>query len=97
MQLPLDKQMLYVRGAIQRYDGYRQHSAMERKVLQFMDKLNYSEYGSLKVMLLASLLEYQTPGGLTEEQVIADRRLARQPTASCQFARRGRTEGRSEE
>lgn len=61
--------------------SYREQSALDRKVIYFTDRYTYSDKGSLGLMLLSSNLAYETPGGLTLEQMQADRRQARPGTA----------------
>ncbi len=62
--------------------SYREQSAMERKVIYLTDRHSYSDKGSIGLMLLSSNLQYETPGGLTLEQMQADRRQARPRTAT---------------
>ncbi|QNK62192.1 TonB-dependent receptor [Pedobacter sp. PAMC26386] len=52
----------------QRSDGYRDHSAMERKYFQLHQKWDYSPQTSLAALLFYSDLHYETPGGLTADQ-----------------------------
>nr|WP_199077005.1 TonB-dependent receptor [Pedobacter sp. ASV19] len=54
--------------AYQHGDGYRDHSAMDRKYLQLSQKLDYSAVASAKALFFYSDLHYDTPGGLTEAQ-----------------------------
>ncbi len=61
--------------------SYREQSAMERRVVYLTDRFQYSDKGSIGFMLLNSSLQYETPGGLTLEQLQADRRQARPGTA----------------
>lgn len=62
--------------------SYREQSALERKVIYLTDRLSYSGKGSIGIMLLSSNLHYETPGGLTLEQMTKDRRQARPGTAT---------------
>lgn len=66
----------------QRSDGYRAHSKLNRLYVQASDQWRYSARGSLNLLVLYSKLAYQTPGGLTESQYLADPRLARPATAT---------------
>lgn len=71
---------LNIDQAYERYDGYRQNSAMHRNFFQAADKVHLSENDDLKILGLYSNLFYQTPGGLTLAQYNADPHLARLPT-----------------
>ncbi|WP_294321796.1 TonB-dependent receptor [uncultured Chryseobacterium sp.] len=61
-------------------DSYREQAKVRRKQVFVKDHFKYSEKGMLKAMLMYSDLDYQTPGGLTLEQMYADRRQARPAT-----------------
>lgn len=61
-------------------DSYRAQSKVKRKQFFVKDNFQYSDYGLLKMMLMYSDLDYQTPGGLTFEQVQNDRKQARPAT-----------------
>ena len=65
-----------------RTDSYREQSAVERKQIFIKDHFQYSKNAELKAMILLSDLDYQTPGGLTLEQMQADRKQARPKTAT---------------
>ncbi|MEY8759591.1 TonB-dependent receptor [Chryseobacterium tongliaoense] len=65
-----------------RTDSYRKQSAVERKLIFLKDRFQYTEKASLHAMLLFSDLNYQTPGGLTLEQMQIDRKQARPATAT---------------
>ncbi|WP_419870276.1 TonB-dependent receptor [Chryseobacterium sp. CT-SW4] len=64
-----------------RTDSYREQSAVERKQVFLKDRFEYSKKGTLHAMLLISDLKYETPGGLTLEQMQADRKQSRPATA----------------
>ncbi len=49
-------------------DGYRENSAFNRKTFQTAHQINYNSKGVLKVFVLYTDLDYQTPGGLTLAQ-----------------------------
>jgi iron complex outermembrane receptor protein len=68
---------LDVSQAYQSYNGYRQHSGMYRDYFQLVDKWTYSSKNSLKFLGFYSDLDYQTPGGLTWSQFIANPQSAR--------------------
>jgi len=61
----------------QQSDGYREHSAMERKVFQLALHSNPTEKQSLSTQILYSDLNYQIPGALNAAQVEVNRRQAR--------------------
>lgn len=61
-------------------DSYREQAKVRRKQFFVKDHFKYSEKGLLKAMLMYSDLDYQTPGGLTLEQMTYDRRQARPAT-----------------
>ncbi len=63
-------------------DGYRRHSAMDRKYLQLTDELRYSPKGSLRLFLFYADLNYETPGGLTLPQFQNNPRAARPATSA---------------
>jgi len=70
-----------------RTDSYREQSAVQRKQIFLKDHYQYSEKASLKAMLLYTDLDYETPGGLTLEQMQADRKQARPATAALPGAK----------
>ncbi|ASW72877.1 TonB-dependent receptor [Chryseobacterium piperi] len=70
-----------------RTDSYREQSAVERKQIYLKDRFQYSKKGMLNAMILWSDLNYQTPGGLTLEQMNTDRRQSRPATATLPGAR----------
>ncbi|RZK81076.1 MAG: TonB-dependent receptor [Pedobacter sp.] len=63
--------------AYQTNDGYRNHSAMQRKYIQALQKWNYNPNASLKSLIFYSDLNYQTPGGLTAAQFADNPKLSR--------------------
>jgi iron complex outermembrane receptor protein len=66
----------------QTYDGYRQNSRMHRNYLQAGDAYQYGQKSELRVLVMYSDLDYQTPGGLNLAQMQANPRSARLPTAT---------------
>lgn len=67
-------------------DSYREQSKVNRKQIFLKDNFQYSEKGILKGMLMYSDLDYQTPGGLTLEQMNFNRKQARPATAASSGA-----------
>ncbi|WP_316823618.1 TonB-dependent receptor [Pedobacter gandavensis] len=70
------KYNINITQAYQRSDGYRDHSAMDRKYFQVSQQLNYSRHNKLKASIFYSDLHYNTPGGLNLAQYME------RPTAS---------------
>lgn len=63
--------------SIQKSDGYRRNSSMNRKGLLLSSGWSYSKSAELKALLLYSDLYYQTPGGLTAALLDQNPRQAR--------------------
>jgi len=63
-----EKYSLSLTQAYQRSDGYRDHSGMNRKYLQALQKYDYHPNASLKALLFYSDIHYNTPGGLNLTQ-----------------------------
>ncbi|GAB3940909.1 TonB-dependent receptor PqqU [Spirosoma harenae] len=63
-------------------DGYRDQSAMVRDNLSLTASFNVSPKRTVSVLALYSDLRYQTPGGLTEAQFLANPRASRPATAT---------------
>lgn len=61
-------------------DSYRDQSAVQGKEIFLKDEFHYAKSASLKAMILLADLAYETPGGLTLEQMQADRKQARPAT-----------------
>lgn len=61
-------------------DSYREQSKVVRKQIFLKDHFQYAQNGSLKAMILYADLDYQTPGGLTLEQMQMNRKQARPAT-----------------
>lgn len=68
---------LNISQSYQRSDGYRDHSAMERKYLQINQQWDYNKAAKLKALLFYSDLHYETPGGLTAALYALDPKLSR--------------------
>jgi iron complex outermembrane receptor protein len=75
------KASLQVQQSFHRSDGYRDHSAMQRHFLQVNSRWQYTEDAHFKGMLFYSDLDYETPGGLTLEQLENNPRASRPATA----------------
>lgn len=63
-------------------DGYRQQSALRRDVVQWNGKWNMSTKESLSFLAFYSNLHYETPGGITQQQMDSIPTLARQPAGT---------------
>ncbi|MEP0712307.1 MAG: TonB-dependent receptor, partial [Algoriphagus sp.] len=61
----------------QQADGYREHSAMDRKVFQLGSFFPVSEKQEIRTQLLISDLNYQIPGALNSDQLATDPTQAR--------------------
>lgn len=61
----------------QRSEGYREHSAVDRKVFQLAGHYFPSAKQRLSTQILYSDLNYQIPGALTEQQFLENPRQAR--------------------
>jgi iron complex outermembrane receptor protein len=81
-----DKYQFLLSQSYQRSDGYREHSAMDRKYIQLFQKYDYSASANIKALLFYSDLHYNTPGGLTAAQFALNPRLSRQATAFTKSA-----------
>jgi iron complex outermembrane receptor protein len=80
------KYTINITQAYQRSDGYRDHSGMGRKYFQLLQKYDYAKNASLKALLFYSDLHYNTPGGLTAAQVLADPKASRPATPATKSA-----------
>ncbi|AOM78058.1 TonB-dependent receptor [Pedobacter steynii] len=72
-----NKYNLNITQAYQRSDGYRDHSAMDRKYFQILQKYTYAKDRQLKALIFYSDLHYNTPGGLTAAQYEENPKAAR--------------------
>jgi iron complex outermembrane receptor protein len=63
-------------------DGYRQQSALRRDVVQWNSKWKMSGKETLSFLAFYSNLHYETPGGITQNQMDSLPTLARQPTST---------------
>ncbi len=77
----LGKHYLTVKGSYQYAKGYRDQSGMQRMNLLVSDHFRINYNSSLDLFVLAAHLDYETPGGLTAEQFLADPTQARPATA----------------
>ena len=64
-------------------DGYRQNTRLRRDVLQWNGSARLSEKDKLDWILMYADMYYQTPGGLTLQQMQADPRQARPATPTA--------------
>lgn len=63
----------------QHYGGYRDHSGMQRNIVSWDSRWKPGEKQELQASVFYGDLYYQTPGGLTEAQYLANPRAARGP------------------
>ncbi|MGR3812172.1 TonB-dependent receptor family protein [Jiulongibacter sp. NS-SX5] len=61
-------------------DGFRDHSAMQRNVLNLRTSFYLNDKHTIHLFSFFGDLNYQTPGGLTYEQMLENPRWARQET-----------------
>lgn len=75
----------------QRSDGYRDNSATKRFYLQTQQKWKYADKGQLKFSGFYADMDYQTPGGLTEQQFNENPKAARQNAEALGVGIKNRT------
>src|SRR5690606_38100635 len=63
----------------QQADGYRDHSFMYRHYFQTQEKYNYGTNNQVKFSGFYADMKYETPGGLTPAQLLANPRASRPP------------------
>lgn len=80
MQKQWKDYQIQFKQAFQASEGYRQNSGMKRLYSQVSQRWQYAPGAQLKATILYSDLHYETPGGLTQEQVEQNPRLARPAT-----------------
>ena len=73
---------LNVSQGYQSYDGYRDHSYMQRHYIHLADRYSYGKGNQLKALGFYSDLKYQTPGGLNQAQFDANPKASRPATAT---------------
>ncbi len=78
----LGKHFLQIAQAYYDSDSYREQAAVNRKSFFIKDQYKYNTKNSLNATLLFTDLAYQTPGGLTAQQMETNRRQARLATAT---------------
>lgn len=76
----LGKHQLQIGQSYYHSNGYRAQSASQKKSFFLNDQWQYSENKRLNLMLLYTDLHYETPGGLTLDQMQVNRRSARWAT-----------------
>lgn len=75
-----------IHQAVQYADGYREHSQMKRYFLQTAEKWNYHAKARLEFSGFYSDLGYETPGGLTTNQMASNPKAARPATSTLPSA-----------
>ncbi|MEJ2004569.1 MAG: TonB-dependent receptor plug domain-containing protein [Cyclobacteriaceae bacterium] len=73
-----DVNSLRISVSAQEADGYRDHSAFQRKNVMLTGQAKISDKQRLSYHILYGSLDYQLPGGLTEEQYLESPTMARQ-------------------
>lgn len=83
VQRKINKQYSFsVDQSYTRSDGYRDHTALDKKTLQTVHKWKYSENNEFRFLILYTDLEYQTPGGLTKNQMLENPKMSRPASGS---------------
>lgn len=77
-----DSYQFSVDQSFMRSDGYRQNTALDKKTIQTAHQWKYSTKNMLRLYLLYADMGYETPGGLTLEQMTQDPRMARPATST---------------
>lgn len=80
------KGSLQVYQSYQQAEGYRRNSAMKRAFTQLSGQLRLAPVHQMDYLVVYSDLQYQTPGGLTLAQFLADPKQARPATATLPSA-----------
>ncbi|WDF56179.1 TonB-dependent receptor [Mucilaginibacter sp. KACC 22063] len=86
LQHSFNNNQLNINQAYQSYDGYRDHSYMQRHYIQAVDRWRASAKDELRAYAFYSDLSYQTPGGLTLAQFNANPQAARPATVTLPSA-----------
>lgn len=76
----IKKHFLHIFQNYYQTDSYREQTAVGRQQFFIKDHFSYAPKADLKMMFLLTDLQYETPGGLTLEQMQANRRQARPAT-----------------
>jgi iron complex outermembrane recepter protein len=82
LQRKFNNGIFSVSGAWKYSDGYRGNSGLDQEYVQTAGKWNYSSSSQLRWMLFYSDLHYETPGGLTLQQMQDDPNASRPATAT---------------
>lgn len=70
----------------QQSDGYRNQTKMQRDIAGWNGSFTLNDQQTLSATIFASHLYYQTPGGLTEQQMLENPRMARPGSETNQAA-----------
>lgn len=70
-----------------RSDGYRENTALNKKTFQTAHKWNYNKRSELRFLAFYTDLDYRTPGGLTEAQMLENPRMARPASGTVPSAK----------
>lgn len=66
----------------QQSNGYRYQSASKKDVLQWSGNWQYGKHAAISFIQFYTHLRYETPGGITFQQMMQNPRMARQPSAA---------------
>ncbi|RYD96018.1 MAG: TonB-dependent receptor, partial [Sphingobacteriales bacterium] len=70
-----------------RADGYRENTALNKKTLQTAHKWQYAKRSELRFVAFYTDLDYRTPGGLTEAQMLENPKMARPASGTIPSAK----------
>lgn len=79
---PIGRHTLQVHSSYETTQSYREQAALERKFILIKDEFRYGERNEMQAVIFASDFHYETPGGLTLEQMNENPRQARPKTAT---------------
>lgn len=80
IEKPSENYHFNISASQQLLNGYRENSAFRRTYFQSIYRLDYKPQHIVKIFLFGSDLNYNTPGGLTLEQMNDYPKMARPPT-----------------
>lgn len=83
LQIPYKNHVTSISQATHHTDGYREQSAMYRRLFQLKHSYTFNNKAASKLdfLVFKSNLYYQTPGGLTKDQWLVNPKDARKSTA----------------
>lgn len=82
----LNNHFFTIYSSFESSDSYRNQAALERKFLFLKDQFTYAKNNEVKTILFFSDLHYETPGGLTLDQLNENPRQSRPKTKTLRSA-----------